>query len=224
MSSVEVITISKLANYEPRTWHDRIYKMGPDNKLIPKVGPNGQPVLNPYTGHQEFETLEEGTRFYAKYMNHIEQGIANAHGAILIIDKDLKKMMALMELDGRAPNNNGTFADIFEDTEASANFERLSLQTDMTADVAAGSTVIPVADASGFVGMTYVTVMDADSYEQVRVREVDVAGKRLTVDALMGTYSKGAKVGRSTAGIDAVAQQLVVAPFVSYSVSLVEVV
>lgn len=220
----ELLTVSQLAYYIPRQWLDRIYKIGPDGKLKPKLDSDGQPVLNPYTGYPEYETLEEGTRFYAEFMNHIEQGIANAHKALSIIDKEMKKMQALMELDGRAPNNNGTFADIFDDGDTISNFERLTAKTDVTVAVEVGEMVISVADASLFTPMTYVTIYDADSYEHVRVTAVDVEAQTITVDAVVNAYSKGAKIARSTASVDTVNQSMDVAPFVTYNVELVEVV
>lgn len=216
------ITISSLIGYIPRQWIDRIFKVDVDGKPIVKRNENGEAIVNPYTGYPEFETLEEGTRFYAAYMNQIENGIANSHLALGVFDKELKKIRAQMELDGRVPNHSGSFADTFDET--SQRLVRLTAKTDITVDANSTDTVLHVASTEGFTAMTYATIYDADSYEQVLITAVDASAKTITVQTLTSDYTKGAKIARSTAGINTDNQTMVVAPFVTYQVELVEVV
>ena len=206
--------------YDPRTWIDRIYKVGPDGKPIIKKDSNGNPVINPYTLYPEYETIEEGTRFYADYMNHIEQGIAAAHIFLSDMDRAIKRLQAQQEIDGRVPGNGGTFVDAFDGQ--STRLTKLTAHTDVTASTTDNQ--ITVADAGQFMPMTYATIFDADSYEHVMITAVDTAANTLTVSVLTADYSKGAKVARSTTIIDTVNQQLLVGPYTTYQVSLVEVV
>lgn len=216
------VTMVDLIGYDPRQWIDRIFKVGVDGKPIVKRDTAGNPIVNPYTGYAEFETLEEGTRFYAAYMNQIEQGIANSHLALSAFDKELKKIRAQMALDGRVPNHSGSFADTFDET--AQRLTRLTAKTDVTASVTSADTVLPVANTVGFTPMTYATIYDHDSYDHVLIVAVDDAAKTITVQALTNDYVKGAKLAKSTAGIDTENQNMSVAPFVTHAVSLVEVV
>lgn len=177
-------------------------------------------LVDPVTG----EVLEEGTTFWAEYLNNLEWGIWNAFSYIAFIYRDVEKLQALAELDGRAPGNNGTFADVFDDGTNLSRIERLTAKTDVIADVASGATIVPVADASKFEALQTVTIYDADNYENVLVRSVDSQTKTITINALKSHYSKGTKVARSTASVNAANQTLDVTPFTTYQVELVEVV
>lgn len=203
-----------------------------DNRLLKGPLPI-DPKNNPYTRVQweddlvdpvTGEVLEEGTTFWAEYANNLEWGIWNAFSYMTHIYREVEKLQALVELDGRAPGNNGTFADVFDDGTNLSRIERITAQTDVTADVASGATVIPVADTSKFEALQFVTIYDADSYEDVLVRNVDTATNTLTVNALTSDYSKGAKIARSTATVNAVEQTLDITPFTTYQVELEEVV
>ena len=200
-----------LLGYVMQDWFDHIYKVNPDGKPIPKRDASGQIIYNPYTGYPEWEAFEEGSRFTAKRMLHIEQGIFGAHSGLENFDRELKKIRAQMELDGRVPNHSGSFADTFDET--SQRLVRLTAKTDITVEAKSTETVLHVASTEGFTAMTYATIYDADSYEQVLITAVDSSAKTITVQALTSDYAKGAKITRSTAGIDTDNQNMVVAPF-----------
>lgn len=212
--------MSSNIGYQIQLWLDHIYKVGPDNKPVPKKDKQGNIIYNPFTELPEWEAFEEGSRFNAERMNHIEKGILTAHSGLFEMDKSMKKILAQLSASDRVPGNNGTFADAFDGTEG--RLVRLTAQTDITAEVTSGTTVIPVADSSEFTAMTYATIFDADSYEQALITATDVG--QITVQALINDYTKGAKIARSTAGIDTNNQNMVVAPFVTHHVSLMEVV
>ncbi|MFK5708592.1 hypothetical protein [Lysinibacillus boronitolerans] len=211
--------------YEPypiQDWFDHIYKVGPDNKPIPKRDASGAIIYNPYTGYPEWEAFEEGSRFTAARMNHIESWLAKAHTGIFEMDKSLKKILAQLVASDRVPGNNGIFADAFDGTEG--RLIRLKAMTDVTESITSGTTTIPVADAAQFTAMTYATIFDADSYEHVMITAVDDSANTITVQALTSDYSKGAKVARSTASVDTENQTMDVAPFVTYNIEFVEVI
>lgn len=211
-----------LLGYTMQDWFDHIYKVNPDGKPIPKRDESGQIIYNPYTGYPEWEAFEEGSRFTAQRMLHIERGIFGAHTGLEKLDRDIKKMRAQLELDGRVPNHNGSFIDAFDGS--TQRLTRLTAITEVLVPVTSADKVISVADASKFEAMTFITIYDADSYEHVMITAVDTAVNTLTVSALTADYSKGAKIARSTAVVNIDTQTMDVAPFVTHKVELVEVV
>lgn len=215
--------ISFSNDYTLLHWRDRIWKIGPDGMLIPKRDENGDILLNPLSGQPKYKTIEDGTRVTAKRLNHMDEGIYNAHEFIVELARLIRRMQIQMELDGRVPSNSGSFADTFDGT--ATRLALLTASTDVITPVTAGSDVeISVASTEDFTPMTYATIYDADSYEHVLITAVDTDANTITVQTLTSDYTKGAKIARSTAGIDTDNQTMVVAPFVTYQVELVEVV
>lgn len=166
------------------------------------------------------EVIQVGTRFNQSRANNIENGIYNAYEYIISLESTVKRLQAQLEIDGRVPGNGGGFFDTFDGTPS--RLALVTTKTDVTADVTVGATKIPVASTDGFTAFTYVTIYDGTNYENVQVTAIGT--KELTVTALANGYTKGAKVARSTVDIDAVNQTMDVAPYIVYSVDLVEVV
>lgn len=172
-------------------------------------------LIDPVTG----EIIEEGTTFWAEYANNFEWGIWNAYQYLIDMYRRLERLQVQMELDGRVPGNSGSFIDTFDGT--TTRLTLLKTNTDVLKPVTSADTVISVANSESFAPMTYATIYDADSYEHVLITAVEVG--QITVQALTGVYSKGAKIARSTTIPNTVSQSLDVAPFVTYQVDLVEV-
>lgn len=201
-------------------WRDRIWKIGPDGKLIPMKDENGQIILNPISGQPEYETIEDGTRVAAKRLNHMDEGIYIAHELIVELFSMVRRLQVQMELDGRVPGNSGTFADTLD-----GNTNKIILDktlTDIIQPVDTGTTVLPVASVTGFTAFTQVTIYDDVSSEDVMITAIDAG--TITVQALANSYKKGAKVARSNVEIDTVNAEMGVGDWQTYSVELVEVV
>ena len=207
-------------DYTLLNWRDRIWKIGPDGKLIPKLDENNQIIINPISGRPEYETIEDGTRVAAKRLNHMDNGIYQAHDLIVSLSATLRRLQVQMELDGRVPGNSGSFIDTFDGS--TTRITMLKAINDVLQPVTSADTVIPVASSDGFTPMTYVTIYDGDSYEHTRITAVDSG--HLTVQALTNDYSKGAKVSRSTAAIDVVNNSMNFGTWGTFSVSVSEVV
>lgn len=166
------------------------------------------------------EVLEEGTTFWADYGNNLEWGIWNAFEYMVFMYRQLERLRAQMEIDGRVPGNSGAFFDTFDGTPSRLTL--LTTSTDALEDVTTGATTIPVASTEGFDAFTYVTIYDGQNMEHVQIAAIGEG--ELTVNALANGYAKGAKIARSSAGIDTATQGMSVAPHVQYDVELVEVV
>lgn len=139
--------------------------------------------------------IQEGTRFTASRANNIEEGIENAHERLDKHDNNILRLMVLMELEGRAPGNSGTFADSFNGLP-----NKLILQsaiTTLTAPRAAGTTVLNVESTEGFQELTEVTIYDGKSMETRLI--TNVTASTITVQALQNDYIKGAMIARSNA-------------------------
>lgn len=206
--------------YELIYWRDRIWKIGPDGKLIPQRDENNQIIYNPLTGQPEYEYLETGTRVNAKRLNHMDEGIFLAHDYIVELKATIRRMQIQMELDGRVPGNSGTFADTLD---GSSNKIKLDTAlTDIIEAVTAGTTTLKVASVDGFTPFTQVTIFDDVAKEDVVITEVGTG--TIKVQALKNVYKKGAKVARSNVEIDTVNAEMGIGDWQTYSVELVEVV
>ena len=175
-------------------------------------------IVDPVTG----EVLEEGTVFWAEYANNIEWGIWNAFQYINLNYRAIIKLQALMELFDRAPVNNGTYSDTFDG--APNRMTLLDTQTDITQDIVAGTTVIPVSDASNFDMLSQVLVYDANNSETTRIASVNQVNNTITVTGLVNGYDKGAKLAYSSVDVNTQMGLLEVKPFEVFNVELVEVV
>lgn len=206
--------------YELLHWKDRIWKIGPDGKLIPKRNGNGDIIENPLTGQPEYEYLENGTRVNAKRLNHMDDGIYMAHDYIVEMKATIRRMQIQMELDGRVPGNSGTFADTLDGSSNKIVLDKA--MTDIIEAVAIGTTTLKVASVEGFTAFTQVTIFDDVAHEDVVITEVGT--DFIKVQALKNAYKKGAKVARSNVVIDTVNAEMGVGDWQTYNVELVEVV
>lgn len=182
--------------YKKTTWYDDIY----------------DPITK--------ELLEEGTPYLAQYANNFEDGIFNAYGYIMLMQREMQRMQVQMELDGRAPGNSGTFADTLDGSTNKITLD--ATKTDINTEIIAGATEIPIDSTDGFTAFTQVTIYDDVNSEDVLITAVN--SDSLTVQALKNSYKKGAKVARSTTVIDTVNKKMDVGAWSTFSVELVEVV
>lgn len=212
--------ISYTNDYTLLHWRDRIWKIGPDGKLIPKRDEQGNIIVNPLSGQAEYETIEDGTRVTARRLNHMDDGIYRAHEFIIELAGLMRRMQVQMELDGRVPGNSGTFADTLDGSTNKITLD--TTLTDIKENVAAGITVLPVASVAGFVPFSQVTIFDDESYEDVFITSVGT--ETITVQALTNSYKKGAKVARSIVSMDLLNKEMGFGDWQIYHVDVVEVV
>lgn len=173
-------------------------------------------IFDPMTG----EILEEGTPFLAQYANNFEEGIYNAYGYLMVMQREMQRMQVQLELAGRAPGNSGTFADTLDGT--SNKIELDTAQTDVNTAVSAGATKILVDNPGIFTAFSQVTIYDDVNSEDVLITAV--SSDALTVQTLINAYKKGAKVVRSSTVIDTQNNRMDVGSWATYSINLVEVV
>lgn len=175
-------------------------------------------VTDPVTG----EVIDDGTPFMSEFANNFEWGIYNSYRVLIEHARQIQRIQVQQELDGRVPENSGTFSDTLD-----GSLNKISLNkalTDIIEPVAVGTTILKVASAEGFTAFTQVTIFDDVATEDVVITAIDVSAKTITVQALAFSYKKGAKVARSNVSIDTVNAEMGVGDWQTYDVQLVEVV
>ncbi|MFM9533681.1 integrase [Lysinibacillus sp. IITD104] len=173
-------------------------------------------LTDPNTG----EVLEEGTIFWAEYGNNLEWGLYNAYRFLIEQARQMQRIQVQLELDGRVPENSGTFSDTLDGSSNKISLDKAL--TDIIEPVAVGTTTLIVASVDGFTPFTQVTIFDDDHSEDVVITAVGEA--TITVSALTNAYKKGAKVARSNVQIDTVNSEMSVGNWQTFNVELVEVV
>jgi len=140
---------------------------------------------------------------------------------ILELYKMLQKLMLQLEVDGRAPGNSGSFFDDLNGTLKNMTF--LDASADLTAAVSAGATSLSIDMEKGtFAPNTLVTISDDVNREEVSISAVD--GSSITVSALTKAYKKGAKISRSDVLLDTANNRMKIGEWVTYTVSVSEVI
>lgn len=184
-----------IPNYEKTNWRDHIIDIETGN------------------------IIQQGTRFNQRRANNIEDGIEFNRNKIIEQERTIARLQTQLDLDGRAPGNNGSFSDTLDGT---AN--KIEMQTAKSAikkAVSAGATSIEVEDATGFTVLSQVTVYDGVNREDVLITAID--GNVLTAQALKNSYNKGATIARSTVAVDTTSKNMETGAHITYSVELVEV-
>jgi hypothetical protein len=135
--------------------------------------------------------------------------------------KMLQKLMLQLEVDGRAPGNAGSFLD---DLAGSIkNMTYLNAAADLTAAVSAGATNLAIDMVNGsFTPNTLVTISDDVNREEVFVSAANETS--LTVSALTKAYKKGARISRSDVVLDALNKKMKIGEWVTYTISVSEVI
>lgn len=165
------------------------------------------------------QVIQEGTRFNQSRANNFEDGIEYNRNKIIEQARMIQRLQVQMELDGRAPGNNGTFVDTLDGASNKITLD--TAKADVNTAVNVGATTIPVDSVEGFRALTQVTVYDDVNSEDVLITAVNSGS--LSVQALKNNYKKGAKVARSTVAIDTVNKKMDVGAWSTYNVELVEV-
>lgn len=137
------------------------------------------------------------------------------------LERNYKRIMLQLEVDGRAPGNNGSFLDTLEGTPTRMTF--LNASADLTQAATAGTTTLPIDMVTGtFTVNTLVTIEDDVNREEVFITEVN--DTTITVTALANDYKKGARISRSSVVLDTENQKMGIGEWGTYSVSVEEVV
>ena len=175
-------------------------------------------VTDPVTG----EIINDGTPFMSEFANNFEWGIYNAYRVLIEHARQIQRIQVQQELDGRVPENSGTFSDTLDGSSNKISLDKAL--TDIVEHVAVGTTILKVASVDGFTPFTQVTIFDDTNTEDVLITAIDASAKTITVQALAFSYKKGAKVARSNVEIDTANAEMSVGDWQTFSVELVEVV
>lgn len=135
----------------------------------------------------------------------------------------LMRVLAQQEIDGRIPESNkGTFVDTFDGITPS-RLTLLDATADLTGEVMAGTTTLPVVVTKGsFAVGEEIIIMDDQNIETLVIAAVN--DNEITVQQLVHGFKKGATITRSTATVDSTDKAMKFPAWGTYSINVVEVV
>lgn len=194
---MSAVFTSYKTNYKKTEWFDEVVNIGNDGQPIPKRGLDGN-VIRDIFGNIIYETLQEGTRVNEERMNNIEDGIYNMYLWAAALVNTIKRLQLQLEMTDRAPQSSGAFFDDFSG-EPNTRFIKDNARTDLTSAIEAGTTVLKVADVTGFKALQEITIFDGTNMEHVQIASINAETKEITLlNGLTSAYVKGAKVCRSS--------------------------
>lgn len=134
----------------------------------------------------------------------------------------LLRMLAQLEIDGRIPESNkGTFVDTFDGITPS-RLTLLDATADLTGEVMAGTTTLPVVITKGsFAVGEEIIIMDDQNVETLVIAAVN--DNEITVQQLVHGFKKGATIARSTAVVNTADKAMKFPVWGTYSINVVEV-
>lgn len=158
-------------------------------------------LVNTETG----ETIQDGTRFTARRMNHIEEGIVGLDARVTSMINEVLYLRAKIATNDRAADNDGIFVDNFD----GISDDTATLDTTRTAVVSTSGVVFTVQSVTGFAVGQEVSLASAATQEVAIISAIDATAKTITFSAApANTYGPGSIVARSTVVIDTAAKQM----------------
>lgn len=164
----------------------------------------------------------EGTPVNAENLNHMEDGIADAHSRIDNSDRRISRLEAYLDIDSRGVSGSqARFADTYDGQNDSV-LQLDTTKTYATAAVAASaSTVsIPVASTTGFSVGQEVTICDDIAFENRQISAIGTG--TISFASLTNSYKKGAAIARSTVERDTINQKMKIGNWGTYTVTISE--
>ncbi|MFA4137699.1 MULTISPECIES: hypothetical protein [unclassified Brevibacillus] len=170
-------------------------------------------LVNPETG----ETIQEGTRYTARRMNHIEEGIKGIDDIVIKMENRILHLHAKITTGDRTAGNNGIFVDTFDGIQDAV----ISLDKTRTTIQSISGTNVTVASVSGFAVGQEVTLASVNNQEERIITAINALTQVITLNAApTATYSSNAILARSTVEIDTVAKRMRRGSIDTYSVRI----
>ncbi|MGQ7276649.1 integrase [Brevibacillus thermoruber] len=164
----------------------------------------------------------EGTPVNAENLNHMDDGIADAHLRIDKSDRRITRLEAYLDIDSRGVSGaQARFADTY-DGQPDPVLQMDSTKTYALAAVSASSSTvsIPVASTTGFSIGQEVTICDDEGFENRLIKDIGVG--TISFAALANDYKKGALIARSTVEVDTVNQKMKIGNWGTYTIAVSE--
>lgn len=168
------------------------------------------------------EVIQDGTLFTADRMNNIEDAIEDLYDLDLEKNRRMQRVEVRLSLLDRSSSDNVFYDPIDGQEPSKMNLD--ATKADITAPVIVGATVLSVSSTTGFEAFTQVTIYDDVNHEDALITSIDAALKTITVQVLTNAYKKGAQVCRSNISLDFDKQEMGIANWGTYGLSMMEVV
>ncbi|GEC93884.1 hypothetical protein [Brevibacillus brevis] len=170
-------------------------------------------LVNTETG----ETIQDGTRFTARRMNHIEEGIKDIDGVVIRLENRILYLHAKITTGDRTAGNSGIFVDLFDGIQDAV----ISLDKTRTTIQSISGSNVTVASVTGFAVGQEVTLASVNNQEERMITAINASTKIITLNAApAATYSANAILARSTVEIDTAAKRMRRGSIDTYSVKI----
>ncbi|WP_312117974.1 hypothetical protein [Brevibacillus reuszeri] len=170
-------------------------------------------LINTETG----ETIQDGTRFTARRMNHIEEGIKNMCETVMRMENRILHLHAKVTTGDRTAGNNGIFVDTFDGIQDAI----ISLDTTKATIQSVSGANVTVSSVKGFAVGQEITLASASSQEIRTITSINETTRVITLNSVpSSTYSAGSLLARSTVEVDTTAKRMRRGTIDSYSVRI----
>lgn len=170
-------------------------------------------LVNTETG----ETIQEGTRYTARRMNHIEEGIKGIDDIVIKMENRILHLHAKITTGDRTAGNNGIFVDTFDGIQDAV----IALDKTRTTIKSASGAKVLVASITGFAVGQEVTIASVTSQEERTIVDINPLSWIITLNAaLTGSYTTNSIMARSTVEIDTAAKRMRRGSIDTYSVKI----
>ncbi|MGD6845223.1 phage tail protein [Bacillus infantis] len=190
-----------------------------DTEAHPEAIRNLNPSAGATGGSGTLSDILNSVAYIMKSITGKENWWEAASNSIEQLDRNDKRIMLQLEVDGRAPGSNGSFLDTIEGTPNRMIFDDAA--ADMTQPAQAGATTLSIDMVSGtFFPKTQVTIEDDVNHEEVFI--TSVGENTLNVAALVNDYQKGARISRSSVIRDSTNGEIRIGEWVTYTILVSE--
>ncbi|MFD2089548.1 hypothetical protein [Brevibacillus brevis] len=170
-------------------------------------------LVNTETG----ETIQDGTRFTARRMNHMEEGIKGLDDIVIRMENRILHLHAKITTGDRTAGNNGIFVDTFDGIQDAV----IALDKTKTSIQSVSGTNVTVASVVGFTVGQEVTLASVANQEERIITAINTSTRVITLNtAPTSTYTENAILARSTVEIDTAAKRMRRGSIDTYSVKI----
>ncbi|RAP28626.1 hypothetical protein C2W64_04682 [Brevibacillus laterosporus] len=155
-------------------------------------------------------------------LNHIEDGIGDAHFLIEKASRRISRIEAHLDIDSRGVSGaQARFADTYDgQTDPVLQLDETKTYATVAIASSASAVAISVASTTGFTVGQEITICDDLSFENQRITAIGAG--TITVAKLTNSYKKGALIARSTVKRDTAEQKMRIGGWGTHTITITQ--
>ncbi|MED1788505.1 integrase [Brevibacillus laterosporus] len=155
-------------------------------------------------------------------LNHIEDGIYNAHFLIEKASRRISRIEAHLDIDSRGVSGaQARFADTYDgQIDPVLQLDETKTYATVALSSSAFAVAISVASTTGFTVGQEVTICDDVAFENQTITAIG-SGK-ITLSKLVNSYKKGAIIARSTVNRDTTVQKMRIGGWNTHTITITQ--